>query len=190
MKCDIREKEKYCHELIAVSKSLEKDNIEEQKRINNLLSVERENQNRELRYLEQKDADIKMRDKKLIEREQKQDKVLIKSVAIVIVGVILIMISVLFIRGYLMSDNRTMNKYNKALTSYNEKIEEVNKKINEKNENLKAEENMWEQFKCDSNTETYGEFVCPEKTIQTLKSDIEILEEQKKELVKPQEPVL
>lgn len=126
-----------------------------------------------------------------IESEEQSTRELLKKlwgiwIFWIVVAIMSVFISVFFVHGYLASDNRALNTYNKALSSYNTSIENLNDQITDKQTRLASKEEIWETYDCDNND--YGESMCPETKIESLKSQIDDLEQQKKELVKPQEP--
>lgn len=190
MRCDIEEKETKIKELLSDHKLASKMVEEEKQRVNNILYDERRVLETRKEKMDKLEDDLSYREKRVVEEEKENDKMFKKLwntwLFWIIVAIISALISIFFVHGYLASDNRALNTYNKALSSYNTSIEKLNDQIMDKQTKLANKEDIWETYDCDNND--YGESMCPETKIESLKSQIDDLEKQKKELVKPQEP--
>lgn len=138
------------------------------------------------------EKDLSHRKEQVIKDEEETRKLFKKLWEIwlfwIVVAVLSAIISVFFVHGYLASDNRAMNKYNKALSSYNTKISDLDTKIYKKNENLKDKYEDLETQYCGTENEWVNLCIGTNEDIKRLSDSIEDLEQQKKELVKPQEP--
>lgn len=165
---------------------------DEERRLDDMFYERRNELNAQEDRLKKEEENLSSKKKQLDYEEQSTKELLKKLWGIwtfwIIVAIVSVFISIFFVHGYLASDNRALNTYNKALSSYNTSIEKLNDQIMDKQTRLASKEDIWATYDCDNND--YGESMCPGTKIESLKSQIDALEQQKKELVKPQEPTL
>lgn len=191
---DIDNKEYILSDLSKDIEKIEEKKSYEQRRVDSLLGLEKEKLRDEERNLKnQKDNLEKERDEFSKKVLDKNDYIALVNFYLkrkIIIIFIIFLFAVISLFLYLNSYDRQLGIYNKSLEDYNTQIANINNKIDKKENST---EMQLYQTNCINRDEPEEDFIysCSynkENNIDPLNEEIGKLEQQKKELVKPQEP--
>jgi len=191
---EIENKEELLSDVSKEFSKLKIKKVSEQKRVDNLLESEKDKLREGERRL-QKQTD-EFEEEREVFVKKVQDEIDYKALLnfylkrkfIVIFAILVFWI--ISLSFYLNSYDRQLGIYNKSLEEYNVQVAKINDKIDKKENST---EMQLYQTNCINSEEPEEDFLysCSynkENNIDPLNEEIEKLEQQKKELVKPQEP--